>query len=68
MEAGLRVVYIIGAIAMLLTFLVICSIQEISIDVPVEDKKLLIEPGRFYCYRPLTQAFFQGQILGFNLY
>ena len=29
MEAGLRVVYIIGAIAMLLTFLVICSIQEI---------------------------------------
>jgi MFS family permease len=39
MEAGLRIVYIIGAIAMLLTFLVICSIPEISIDVPVEDRK-----------------------------
>ena len=39
MEAGLRVVFIIGAIAMLLTFLIICSIPEISIDVPAEDKK-----------------------------
>ncbi len=39
MEAGLRIVFVIGAIAMLFTFLIMCSIPEISIDVPVEDKK-----------------------------
>jgi MFS family permease len=39
MEAGLRIIYIIGAIAMLLTFLIICTIPEISIDAVVEDKK-----------------------------
>jgi MFS family permease len=39
MEAGLHLVFIIGAVAMLLTFLIICSIPEIRIDVPVEDKK-----------------------------
>lgn len=39
MEAGLHLVFIIGAVAMLLTFLIICSIPEIPIDVPVEDKK-----------------------------
>jgi hypothetical protein len=41
MEAGLRTIFIIGAVAMVLTFLIICTIPEISIDVPVEDKKAL---------------------------
>ena len=40
MEAGLRIVYILGAIAMLLTFLTICTIPQISIDAEVEDKKV----------------------------
>ncbi len=39
LESGLRVIYIIGAIAMLLTFLIICTIPEISMDAVVEDKK-----------------------------
>jgi MFS family permease len=39
MESGLRIIYIVGAIAMLLTFLIICTIPEISIDAVVEDKK-----------------------------
>jgi MFS family permease len=39
MEAGLKAIYIIGAIAMLMTFLIICTIPSISIDTPVEDKK-----------------------------
>ena len=39
LESGLRVIYIIGAIAMLLTFLIICTIPEISIEAVVEDKK-----------------------------
>jgi MFS family permease len=41
MEAGLRIIFIIGAVTMLLTFLIICTIPEISIDAPVEDKKTL---------------------------
>jgi MFS family permease len=36
MEAGLRICYILGAIAMLLTFLTICTIPQISIDKPAE--------------------------------
>jgi hypothetical protein len=39
MEAGLKIIFIIGAVAMVLTFLIICTIPEISIDTPVEDKK-----------------------------
>jgi MFS family permease len=39
MEAGLRVIFLIGALATLLTFLTICTIPEISIEAPVEDKK-----------------------------
>lgn len=41
MEAGLRIVFIIGAAATLFAFLIICTIPEISIDTPVEDKKVL---------------------------
>jgi len=41
MEAGLRIVFIIGAIAMLLTFLIISTIKEVTIDGGVEDKKAL---------------------------
>ena len=39
MESGLRIVFIIGAIMMLLTFLIICTIPQISIDAQVEDKR-----------------------------
>jgi MFS family permease len=40
MEAGLRVIFLIGAVGMLLTFLIILTIPEISIDTTVEDKKV----------------------------
>jgi hypothetical protein len=36
LEAGLRVVFIIGAIAMVLTFLTICKLPELSLDAPQE--------------------------------
>ncbi len=39
MESGLRIIYVIGAIAMLLTFLIICTLPQISIDAPAEDKE-----------------------------
>lgn len=39
MEAGLRTVFVIAAITMLLAFLLIVTIPEISLDKPVEDKK-----------------------------
>jgi len=39
MTAGLKIVFIIGAVAMLLTFLIIITIPEISIEAKVEDKK-----------------------------
>lgn len=39
MEASLRIIYILSAIAMLLTFLIICTIPEVSIDAEVEDKQ-----------------------------
>ena len=37
LEAGLRVVFIIGAIAMVLTFLTICKLPELSMDAPPEN-------------------------------
>jgi MFS family permease len=37
MEAGLRIIFIIGAIAMMLTFLVICLLPSLSIDTPPVD-------------------------------
>jgi hypothetical protein len=39
MEAGLRTVFIIAAIGMLLAFLPITTIPEISIEPPVKEKK-----------------------------
>jgi MFS family permease len=39
MESSLRFVFIIGAVCMLLAFLTICTIPEISIDAKVEEKK-----------------------------
>ena len=39
MESSLRFVFIIGAVCMLLAFLTICTIPEISIDAKVEGKK-----------------------------
>jgi MFS family permease len=39
MEAGLRTVFVVSAIAMLLAFLLVVTIPEISIEAPVEDKK-----------------------------
>jgi MFS family permease len=41
MESSLRVVFIIGAVCMLLTLLIICTIPEIPIDAKAEDKKAL---------------------------
>jgi hypothetical protein len=40
MEAGLRITFVLGAIAMLLTFLTICTIPQISIDSKEEDKSV----------------------------
>jgi len=37
-EAGLKVIFIIGAIAMMLTFLTICLLPGLTIDTPPEDK------------------------------
>jgi MFS family permease len=39
MESSLRFVFMIGAVCLLLAFLTICSIPEISIDAKVEEKK-----------------------------
>jgi MFS family permease len=39
MESGLRIIYIIGVITMLMTFIIICTIPEISMDAVVEDEK-----------------------------
>jgi MFS family permease len=39
MEAGLKIVFILGAIAMLLTFLTICALPQISIEAEVQEKK-----------------------------
>jgi len=39
MESSLRFVFIIGAVCMLLAFLTICTLPEISIDAKVEEKK-----------------------------
>ncbi len=39
MESSLRFIFIIGAGCMLLAFLTICSIPEISLDAKVEEKK-----------------------------
>jgi MFS family permease len=32
MESGLRIVFVLGAVAMLLTFLIICTVREVKID------------------------------------
>jgi MFS family permease len=40
MESGLRIVFILGAIAMLLTFLIICTVVEVSIDAPSDENKV----------------------------
>jgi MFS family permease len=37
MEAGLRAIFIIGALAMVLTFLIICTIPQISIDTEAKE-------------------------------
>jgi hypothetical protein len=41
MEAGLRIIFIIGFATMLPAFLIICTIPEISIEAQAEDKKAL---------------------------
>jgi hypothetical protein len=37
MESGLRIIFLIGAVAMLLTFIIICTIPEISIEAQEEN-------------------------------
>jgi MFS family permease len=39
MEAGLRSVFLLGAVAMLISFLLILKVPEVSMDAVVEDKK-----------------------------
>jgi hypothetical protein len=39
MQAGLRVVFLLGAAIMLISFLLILTVPEISMDAVVEDKK-----------------------------
>jgi hypothetical protein len=40
LEAGLKTVFVIGAVAMLISFLLILTIPEVSMDVEVRDKTL----------------------------
>lgn len=39
MQAGLRVVFLLGAVTMLISFMLIVTIPEISMDAVIEDKK-----------------------------
>jgi MFS family permease len=39
MEAGLRAVFLLGAVTMLISFLLILTVPEVSMDAVVEDKK-----------------------------
>jgi hypothetical protein len=39
MEAGLQSVFLLGALAMLISFLLIITVPEVSMDAVVEDKK-----------------------------
>ena len=39
MEAGLRIVFLLGAVTMLISFLLILTVPEVSMDAVVEDKK-----------------------------
>ena len=39
MQAGLRVVFLLGAVSMLISFLLILTVPEISMAAVVEDKK-----------------------------
>lgn len=39
MEAGVRSVFLFGALTMLISFLLVLSIPEVSMDAVVEDKK-----------------------------
>jgi hypothetical protein len=39
LEAGLKTIFLIGAIAMLVSFLLVVTIPEISMDAEVRDKK-----------------------------
>jgi MFS family permease len=41
LDSALRTIFIIGAVTMLMTFLLICTIPKISIDTPVEEQKEL---------------------------
>jgi MFS family permease len=41
MEEGLRVVFLIGAVAMLLTFLTICALPHIAIEAEVKEKRAI---------------------------
>jgi hypothetical protein len=40
MEASLRIVFLLGAVTMLISFLLIITIPEVSMDAVVEDKEV----------------------------
>jgi len=42
MEAGLRSVFLLGALTMLVSFLLILTVPEVSMDAVVEDKKAMV--------------------------
>lgn len=39
LEAGLKLIYLVGAIGMVVSFLMVLTIPEVSIDAEVEDKQ-----------------------------
>lgn len=43
LEAGLRAVFLLGAVMMLISFLLILTVPEVSLDAEVEDKKAVKE-------------------------
>jgi hypothetical protein len=40
MQAGLKIVFLLGALSMLVSFLLILTIPEVSMDAVIEDKKV----------------------------
>ncbi len=46
MEFGSRMVFLVGAVTMLLAFLLVLAIPEVSIDVEVQDKRISEPPSR----------------------
>jgi competence protein ComGC len=46
MEAGVRSVFLLGTVAMLISFLLVLTIPEVSMDAIVEEKKVATSRSR----------------------